>query len=179
MFSMVTADWPDEHSFENVYKSLYPLLFRVAYRITGEIPPAEDICNEAFIKYYEREKPLPDLEQSKYWLIRVVKNISLNYEKKKAREKKALRKLQMVYPEYSESGEDEILRQETTGFVQQALNKLPYKFRSVIVLKEYSGLNYKEISKILGISEGNVKIRVFRARQSLMKFFKEEGNHVP
>ena len=51
--------------------------------------------------------------------------------------------------------------------------------RIVLTLKEYSGLNYKEIGKILNISEGNVKIRVFRARQQLGEYLKKGEIHVP
>jgi RNA polymerase sigma-70 factor (ECF subfamily) len=41
------------------------------------------------------------------------------------------------------------------------------------VLKEYVDMNYKEIGKVLGISEGNVKVRVFRGRERLLKLLKE------
>jgi len=47
------------------------------------------------------------------------------------------------------------------------LEKLPENLRIVLILKEYGGLNYKEIGRSLGISEGNVKVRVFRARERL------------
>jgi RNA polymerase sigma-70 factor (ECF subfamily) len=40
--------------------------------------------------------------------------------------------------------------------------------REVLVLKEYGGMNYKEIGKVLGISEGNVKVRAFRAREACL-----------
>ena len=73
-----------EDLFDKVYEALYPILFRISYRITGGRTKAEDLCHEAFIKYLQREEPFPDLEQTKYWLIRVLKNISLNYEKKRA-----------------------------------------------------------------------------------------------
>ena len=90
-----------EDLFDKVYESLYPILFRISFRITGSRTKAEDLCHEAFIKYLQREEPLPDIEQTKYWLIRVLKNISLNYEKKRAREKRAYGRLQKNAPQYS------------------------------------------------------------------------------
>jgi len=62
---------------------------------------------------------------------------------------------------------DCLLKKETSEEVQQALDKLPENLRMVLVLKEYAEMNYKEIGKVLGISEGNVKVRVFRARERL------------
>src|SRR4030042_1242139 len=82
-----------QETFNQAYETLYPVIFRVAYRIVGDINMAEDMCQEAFIKYYQREEELPDLNQTKYWLIRVVRNISLNHEKRKARERVAVDKI--------------------------------------------------------------------------------------
>ena len=71
-----------------------------------------------------------------------------------------------------------MIKQEIKNAVQQALDKLPYKLRIVLVLKEYANLNYKAIGSILGISEGNVKVRIFRAREQLEKLLKEERDYV-
>jgi RNA polymerase sigma-70 factor (ECF subfamily) len=163
----------DEKRFNEEYSQLFPVIFRVAFRVTGDTGIAEDLCHEAFIKYYERHEPLPDTAQAKYWLIRVVKNMSLNFEKRKVRERNALSKLEKITPHYTESEEKRILEKDTINAVQEALNELPHKLRMVLVLKEYGGLNYREIGKMLGISEGNVKVRVFRAREQLEKIFKE------
>ena len=166
-------------SFQRTYRELFPVIFRVAYRITGDTGLSEDLCHEAFIKYFERKEPLPDLEQTKYWLIRVVKNISLNYEKRRTRERTAYEKLKRALPKSSESGDEVVIRNEAKSAVQRALNMLPYALRIVLVLKEYAGLNYKEIGSVLGIREGNVKVRVFRAREKLAKILEERKLYVP
>ena len=57
-----------------------------------------------------------------------------------------------------------------------ALEKLPKNMREVLVLREYGDLNYKEIGKVLGITEGNVKVRMFRAREQLEKLIGGEEN---
>ena len=49
----------------------------------------------------------------------------------------------------------------------------------VLILKEYAELNYKEIGKTLGITEGNVKVRVFRAREQLSKLLGEDDVYLP
>jgi RNA polymerase sigma-70 factor (ECF subfamily) len=49
----------------------------------------------------------------------------------------------------------------------------------VLILKEYGDLNYKKIGQILGISEGNVKVRVFRGRERLAGLLKKDGPYVP
>ena len=164
----------EQGSFEQVFDIVYPLLYRIAYRITGDRNVSEDLCQEAFIRYYKRVIPLPNLEQAKFWLIRVVKNLAFNHEKRRGREKRA-------YDRYSKepklpvrSGESEFLRSEGARIVQEALKKLPFNLRTAIVLREYGDLSYREISKVIGISEANVKIRVFRAREQLRKHLDKE-----
>lgn len=165
-------------SFERVYEEIFPVLFRVAYHIVGDRGTAEDLCQEAFIRYFNRTSPLKTMNDAKYWLIRVVKNLSFNYRKRKGREHNAYTKAYNEPQPELRDGEEELLREETSQLVREALEKLPPKLRSPIILKEYGGLSYKEIGKILRISEGNVKVRVFRARTQLQKFLDQEDVHV-
>jgi RNA polymerase sigma-70 factor (ECF subfamily) len=165
-------------SFEKVYESLFTLIYRISYRITGRSDTAEDMVQEAFIKYYENAHKIPDLEQSKYWLIRVVKNLSLNHEKRKGRERNAVDKIKRIPQKLEASAEENLIREETRTVVQEALNKLPHNLRSVLVLRDYADMNYKEIGDTLNISEGNVKVRVFRAREKLATILKEGEEYV-
>jgi len=156
-----------ELEFKRLYDSAFPVLFRVAYRITNNTEAAEDLCQESFFRLYERNMVFPNPEEAKYWLIRVVKNASLNYAKRKDRERKAYQRAFKEDFRQEESGEGLLVKKETSEEVQKALDKLPENLRMVLILKEYAEMNYKEIGRILGISEGNVKVRVFRARERL------------
>ena len=78
-----------------------------------------------------------------------------------------------ITPRAASSEEEIFLRRESAEEVQNALNLLPYNLRVVLILKEYEGLTYREIGSIIGITEGNVKVRVFRARAKLGNLFKE------
>ena len=77
------------------------------------------------------------------------------------------------------SGETELLQSEIINDARNALDKLPKKLKEALILKEYSDLNYKDIGKILGISEGNVKVRIFRARKQLEQILGDENEFLP
>ncbi|MCL2601055.1 MAG: RNA polymerase sigma factor [Treponema sp.] len=156
-----------EAEFRRVYDSAFPILYRVAFRIAGSGEAAEDLCHDAFSRLHEKNMVFPSLDEATYWLIRVVKNAALNFAKRKQRERKAYQKAFKEETRQSETGEGQLVKKETRGEVVQALNKLPDNLRIVLVLKEYAELNYKEIGRMLDISEGNVKVRVFRARERL------------
>lgn len=156
-----------ELEFKRLYDSAFPVIFRVAFRVTNSREAAEDLCQESFFRLYERNMVFPNPEEAKYWLIRVVKNASLNYAKRKERERKAYQRAFKEDTRQEETGEGILVKKETSEEVKLALEKLPENLRMVLVLKEYAELNYKEIGRVMGISEGNVKVRVFRARERL------------
>ena len=153
--------------FRRLYDSTFQVLFRVAFRVTGNAEAAEDLCQDSFFRLYEKNMVFPNPDEAKYWLIRVVKNASLNYAKRKERERKAYQKAFREDYRQVETGEGLLVKKEMSEEVQSALNRLPENLRMVLILKEYAEMNYKEIGKTLGISEGNVKVRVFRARERL------------
>jgi len=156
-----------EADFRLLFKTAFPVLYKVACRITNSGEAAEDLCQEAFIRLHEKNMVFPNQEEAKYWLIRVVKNASLNYAKRKQRERKAYQRAFKENTRQEETGETKLLKKETREEVLEALDKLPDSLRVVLVLKEYSEMNYREIGRVLGINEGNVKVRVFRARERI------------
>jgi RNA polymerase sigma-70 factor (ECF subfamily) len=159
--------------FRQLYDTVFPILFRVVRRITNSDEVAEDICQDAFFRLYEKKMVFPHPDEAKYWLIRVATNASLNYAKRKDRERKAYQKAFREDKRQAETGESALLKKESQAEVQEALEKLPKNLRMVLILKEYGDLNYKKIGQILGISEGNVKVRVFRARERLAGLLKD------
>ena len=161
--------------FRRIYDTVIAMLYKVAYNIVREEDAAEDICHDAMIKMTEKAMRFPSMNDAKYWLIRVVKNASLNYVKRRLLEKKVYARAFKEDSRRMDSGETALLKDETKQQVQRALEQLPEKLRITLQLCEYTDLNYKEIGRILGISEGNVKVRIFRAREGLAKIIGEEN----
>jgi RNA polymerase sigma-70 factor (ECF subfamily) len=168
----------DPEMFRTVYERVFPTVLRVSYNITLDADIAEDICQEAFIKFYHHSAPFPSIDQATYWLLRVVKNLSLNYFKRKKRERKAMENYFHQPKPLPKTGEESVLQSETTQIVQQAISRLPDTLKSVIVLKEFGDLSYKDIAKVLHITENNVKVRVHRARTQLESLIGEDDVHV-
>jgi RNA polymerase sigma-70 factor (ECF subfamily) len=160
--------------FKKLYDTAFPVLFRVAWRIAGSQEAAEDLCHDAFSRLFEKDISFPSLDDAKYWLIRVVKNIALNYANRKQREIKVYEKALHENKREQINGEGELVKKEAIKDVRKALEKLPSNLRDVLILKEYTEFNYKEIGRILGISEGNVKVRIFRARERLEAILGDE-----
>ncbi|PKL07799.1 MAG: RNA polymerase subunit sigma-24 [Spirochaetae bacterium HGW-Spirochaetae-7] len=168
----------DDLAFKALYDETFTMLFRVARRITASDEAAEDVVHDSYIKAVERWGIFPTKDDAKYWLIRVVKNNALNWIKRKGREQKVYQRYLKEMDGVSESPEDVTIKGEASVEIRRYLDRLPEKYRMVLVLKEYGLLNYKEIGRVLGIAEGNVKVRVFRAREALAAMMREDGNDV-
>ena len=167
-------------AFADLFDDFYSDLLRVAWRICGRSDVAEELCQEAFLRYYERRERLPVGDEARYWLIRVVKNLAFNYEKRLGRERDAYRVFsRQPRNDLRNEGERSVLVEESRDQVRKALLEIPYKLRVALILTEYAGYPYADIARILHISEGNVKIRVFRARQHLSKILQKGEIHVP
>lgn len=165
--------------FRKIYDECMQMLFKISYRIVNDEEAAEDLAHDSLIKANEKAITFPSLNDAKYWLIRVVKNASLNYVKRKEREHKAYEKALYEDKREAESGETDLLKQESIKKAREALKKLPKNLQEVLMLREYGDMNYKEIAKVLGITEGNVKVRIFRAREQLIKIIGEDNVFLP
>lgn len=166
----------DEAAFKQVYAEAFPILMKIAYHVTYNADVAEDICQDAFIRFYDKDMTFPSMEDAKFWLIRVIKNLSINYVKKKAREAASIEKIKKAPTSDNpfKDGASELLMKESQQAVRKAVAQLPEMYRMVIVLKEYADLDYKQIAKVMNISESNVKVRVHRARRELEVLLNQE-----
>ena len=149
--------------------TIWPLrnkLYRMAYLWLKNRDEAEDAVQEALEKAWSSREMLQKLDNPTGWLVRVVKNQSLQ----KIREHKRW----VVW------GEDEDLPDlsepvtsepaQSMQLVLRFLKGLPEKQQEIFQLREVEGLTYEEISEYLDISMEQVKVNLFRARKSLQLF---------
>ena len=166
--------------FRKVYDANYTLLMQVVMHIVYNQEIAEDLVQEAFERFYVKNISFPTMDEAKYWLLRVSKNLALNPIRRNKREIQLVEKVKKLPGEtvnFFDSSKA-VIEEEERRNVREAVNSLPENLRSVIQLKEYSGLDYKAIGKVLGISETNVKVRVHRARKKLEEILAAEDRDV-
>ena len=166
--------------FRKVYDANYTLLMQVVMHIVYNQEIAEDLVQEAFERFYVKNISFPTMDEAKYWLLRVSKNLALNHIRRNKREIQLVEKVKKLPGEtvnFFDSSKA-VIEEEERRNVREAVNSLPENLRSVIQLKEYSGLDYKAIGKVLGISETNVMVRVHRARKKLEEILAAEDRDV-
>lgn len=150
-------------------------MFRLAYSILRNTAAAEDAVSEAVLKAWEKRNSLRDVEKIKYWLLKIVFNVSKTMVVKRKREK--LVGDMVSYADRSIPSATLHIEQKID--IWQIVMALKEEYRIVIIMYYYSDLTVKEISSMLRIPEGTVKNRLFRAREILKTLWSEErgGSH--
>lgn len=130
---------------------------------------AEDLCQETFYKAYKNIDTFRDVEATfSTWLYTIARNTVLS-ELRKSKHKEVFIEDTHATPKVSldKLPEQEILRYEREQMVREAINSLPEKQRSALILREYEQLDYKQIALILNASVSSVKSLLFRGRLNI------------
>ena len=170
----------DRDDFRRIYDADYHLIIQVIMHIVYNPEIAEDLTQETFERFYVKNMTFPSEDDAKYWLLRVAKNLALNHIRHSKRETEIVEKVRHMPSQTIDErdGAKAAIEAENRREVKAAIQSLPENLRMVIQLKEYSGLDYKAIAKVLGISETNVKVRVYRARKKLEEALSTEDRDV-
>ena len=165
-------------SFRNDVLPLKNELYRLALRITLNPAEAEDVVQETMIKVWNRRDRWEELESIEAFCLTICRNIALDKMKKAEHQNPSLEEgNDTIDHSYSSNPEEQALQRDRIALVRQLIDNLPEKQRSCMQLREFEGKSYKEIAQILGITEEQVKINIFRARQQIKQQFIKTENY--
>jgi len=155
-------------------------LFAYLYRLMGSKEDADDVLQDVFLKAYENLKSYDPKRKFSSWIYRISHNEAVNYIRRKSLKKfiswenivMSKDKLEMSN---SENGADKIfLKKERKQELERALEKLPFKYRQILLLRYFSEKSYQEISEILAKPINTVGTLISRAKEKLYFEMKKE-----
>lgn len=162
---------PLPEDFERIFNENHALVYRVAYRITGNAEDAEDVLQTLFLRLLRREV-LPDMERNpKAYMHRAAINIALDIVKVRARNVSAANLEDQIHD--STVSPDRMPAFRVQDWLREALSELNPKAAEIFVLKHVEGYDNSEIAQMLGTSRGTVAVLLFRARARLKKSVKK------
>ena len=165
MASAQTDNLYDDDFMTLLVKKYANAVYGTAYHIVGSFDLAQDLAQETFIKAYLNMDKLKDPEKAGSWLYSIVRNISVDYLRK--RRQNEIKLDENINSD--ETLEDKIESNEIKGSVKDALNTLTDNGRLTAILCYIDGYTAKEVSSYLGISVEAVESRLKRARKQLKK----------
>ena len=155
-----------QNALETTYRRYADMLYRIALSYTERREDAEDAVHDVFIKYLEKAPFFADETHEEAWFVRVTINRSLDIVRARGRRSFAELDENSDVPDTDENGASDILR---------AVNGLPPKYKSVILLHCLEGKTVESTAMALGLSVSAVKMRLMRGREMLRAKMESEG----
>lgn len=166
-------------AFNQLVKGWYQKIYNYSYKFFGDHDQAMEITQKTFITVHQNFSKLNDPAAFKSWLYQ----IAINFCKEETRKSKRKwlfpfvsfkKQDNLILSEIKDATESPVVNMEQADLNQlivKALAKLPDEQRTVVIMKEYEGLKFREIAKVLGISENTVKSRMYYGLKHLREIF--------
>ncbi len=160
-------------SFRNDVLPLKNMLYRLALRITLNREEAEDIVQDTLLKVWNRRDDWQDIDSIEAFSLTVCRNLSLDRLKKAGADSQPLGDDETSAPDPGHNPYERTAQKDRVEQVRRIIDSLPEKQRSCMQLRDFEGKSYKEIAQVLGITEEQVKVNIFRARQAVKQKYNE------
>ena len=155
----------------NVVKPFKDKVYRFALNIVGNSMDAEDIIQELLIKIWQKKDHFEQIENKEAWCMTVTRNMCI--DKLRGRKQSSADISDYGFLSDGSATPDIAAEQkDSLSKVMKIVNELPENQREIIHLRDIEGYTYKEISDLTGMSEDQVKVNLFRARQKLKEKLK-------
>lgn len=169
----------DDAAFNQVVQAYRKRILGTIARLIGRPEDVEDVGQEVFMRLYYSLDQLRTPEVFEPWLYRLTVNASYDYLRRQRRRNESrmsdLSEQQVMMADAVAGGKqraDEVHKSQIREFVQSLLCEVSEEDRILLTLKEVEGLTLKELEKIYQVNENALKVRLFRARQRVLKAFR-------
>jgi RNA polymerase sigma-70 factor (ECF subfamily) len=171
---MLRVGQGDRVAFEHLLSKYQKMVIQTAFRYVGNPSVAEELAQDIFVRVFRAAPTYRPEARFTTWLFTIVRNVCANYRSRQGRYDGQMdSEIDPSIAIEQFSPEDDIVREETKIKVRKAVAALPETLRSALILHQFNHLSYDEIAKILNISLSAVKVRIHRARLTLMEELKE------
>jgi len=167
----------DHRAFAELVELYKDKLYHLARRMLSQRQEAEDIVQETFLRVYNHLDRYDENQKFSTWIYRIATNLCIDRLRRRRQvysldaessEHEGLDGYAML-PSDDRTPESELLLSETQRILHDAIETLPAKYKSVIVLRYLQDLSLQEISEVLDMPVTTVKTRVHRGREFLRK----------
>src|SRR5574338_369409 len=160
-------------AYSEIVRRYNQRLYRIAvsYGVTDD--DAEEVIQLAYISAYEKLAQFRGEAKFSTWLIRILINECLMLKRQQKRIVKIEESDDVTFSgDNHQNPEENYMNIERKEMLEEAVKRLPEKYRTVFIFKEIEGMSIEEISDSLGISKVNVKVRLHRAKSMLKEDIK-------
>lgn len=168
----------NEDAFASLISRVQNSAYAIAYRYMGNDEDTRDVMQEAFIKMYRYLGTFRGDSSFSTWFTRILINCCL--DELRSRSNTGIHEDIDDHQNFLDpalGAEEVVLQAERQKAVLDAVRKLPDDAKNIIILREFQGLSYDELSQVLDIEPGTVKSRLSRAKQKLRELLENDKEH--
>ena len=159
-------------SFRNDILPLKNVLYRLALRITLQHEDAEDIVQDTLMKVWNKRDDWDQIDNIEAYALTITRHLALDKLKRADSRISSIDATEVSETAQVNNPYNRIIDSDRLQLVKKLMDELPEKQRSCMQLRDFEGKTYREIA-IMSISEEQVKVNIFRARQSVKQKFQE------
>ncbi|QCX32510.1 sigma-70 family RNA polymerase sigma factor [Caloramator sp. E03] len=156
----------DIEAFETLILSYEKKIYNLCYYMLKNMEDAKDASQEVSLKIYRSIQKFKGESKFSTWVYRITYNTCMDYIKRR-KEELSFEDILNSEGHIESKVENVIENRELQHDIKNCILRLSNDFRTIIILRDISGLSYQEIADVLGIEVGTVKSRLNRARESL------------
>jgi len=142
-------------------------LYRLALRIVQNHEDAEDMVQETLLKVWNQRERWESIDSIEAFCMTICRNLSLDHLRLMENRHESLDEIPVERPDHHANPFEDTVRRSQLEQVRRIIDSLPEKQRSCVQLRDIEGKSYKEIANIMDITEEQVKVNIFRARQTI------------
>jgi RNA polymerase sigma-70 factor, ECF subfamily len=157
----------DQDAFAEVFNEVYPGLCRFLECLIGKCGVAQEIAQESFLRLYRTGMDAVPRDEARFWLYRVARNLALNEIDRRSTRNRLSESVARAFRPRAIRPDVELERAESNRLVIELLESLPEHQKAALLLREQEEMSYREIARVLNVSESKIKIDIFRARSRL------------
>jgi RNA polymerase sigma-70 factor, ECF subfamily len=172
----------DAESFNQLMLRWERPIYALAYRVIGREEEARDVVQETFLRAYRGLRNFRGQAKFSSWIYRIALNLCRDWIRRERRAPIAVMPEGVDLAELAaerqptESIEDLVARKDMSRVVARAMARLPEEQRTAIILKEYHGMTFQEISDLQGCPLSTVKTRLYQGLSVLRRHLESEGH---
>jgi len=156
-----------------LFERYHRLLYSFFYRLNRNSALSQDLVQIVFERILKYKHQYRGEGEFKAWIFQIARNVNYDYARKKSnRPKESIESWQDQLLDQAPNQDAKMIKRENLAQLYQALDQLDPEKKEIIVMSKLQGLRYKKIAELMGITEGAVKVKVFRALKELKKIYK-------
>lgn len=147
-------------------------VFLIIYRIVGNVPDAQDLTQEAFIKALQRQDQIKDLEKAAHWLSRIATNTAIDFLRRNSRINltEIDEAMEPLSAPAGQSPEALLLRSEQQKYLEEGLSRLTARERTALVMRDVEGLPAEEVARRMNCGKATVRSHIANARIKFKRY---------